>query len=165
LRSKAPAGATVVLNGRKPAELAAAAKALTDAGLAASTAVFDVTDAAAIRRAIAGIEESYGHLDIVVNNAGIQRRNPLVDFTQQDWDAIIATNLTAPFLVSQAVLPGMIARRSGKIIHIASLLSELRARRSSHTAAKGGAAADAGMAGARAVQHPGQCDLARLLRD
>src|SRR3974377_805544 len=68
----ARAGATVVLNGRKPEELAAAAKKLSDLGHAASTALFDVTDAAAIKRRIDGIVESYGHLDIVVNNAGIQ---------------------------------------------------------------------------------------------
>jgi gluconate 5-dehydrogenase len=129
----------VVLNGRRADALATAAKALSDAGLRASTAVFDVTDAPAIGRGVAGIVESYGHLDIIVNNAGIQRRNPLVDFKQKDWDDIIATNLTAPFLVSQAALPGMIARKSGKIIHIASLLSELaRPTVVPYTAAKGG---------------------------
>ena len=90
----------------KPEALAGGRKALSGDGLHAATAVFDVTDAAAVRRAIDGIEASYGHLDIVVNNAGIQRRKPLVEFTKQDWDDVIATNLTAPFLVSQAVLPG-----------------------------------------------------------
>jgi gluconate 5-dehydrogenase len=135
----AHAGATVVLNGRRPAELAAAAKVLTEAGLHAATAVFDVTDAAAIKRAIDGIEASYGHLDIVVNNAGIQRRKPIVEFPKQDWDDVIATNLTAPFLVSQAALPAMIARRSGKIINIASLMSDLgRPTVVPYTAAKGG---------------------------
>ncbi len=135
----AQAGATVVLNGRRPAELAAAAKGLTEAGLHAATAVFDVTDAAAIKRGVDGIVESYGHLDIVVNNAGIQRRKPIVEFPKQDWDDVIATNLTAPFLVSQAALPGMIARRSGKIIHIASLMSDLaRPTVVPYTAAKGG---------------------------
>ena len=77
----AQAGATVVLNGRRPAELAAAAKKLIDAGHRATTHVFDVTDAAAIRTAVAAIEALHGRLDILVNNAGIQRRNPLVDFT------------------------------------------------------------------------------------
>ncbi len=135
----AQAGATVVLNGRQPEPLAAAAKTLADAGLRASTAVFDVTDAPAVGRAVAGILESYGRLDVLVNNAGIQRRNPLVDFTRKDWDDIIATNLTAPFLVSQAVLPAMIVRKAGKIIHIASLLSDLaRPTIVPYTAAKGG---------------------------
>ena len=135
----ARAGATVVLNGRRPDELAAAAKTLTDAGHRATTSVFDVTDGAAVRSALGAIIALHGQLDILVNNAGIQRRNRLVDFTQQDWDDIIATNLTAPFLVSQAALPGMIARRSGKIIHIASLMSELaRPTVVPYTAAKGG---------------------------
>lgn len=138
-RGLARAGATAVLNGRRPEALAAAAKALADEGLAASTAVFDVTDADAIRRGVAGIEASYGHLDVVVNNAGIQRRRPMVEFPKQDWDDVIATNLTGPFLVSQAALPGMIARRSGKIIHVASLLAELgRPTIVPYTAAKGG---------------------------
>ena len=133
------AGATVVLNGRKPEALAAAASALNDLGLRASTCVFDVTLGDAVRAGIAAIEGEHGHLDILVNNAGIQRRNALVDFKQQDWDDIIATNLTAPFLVSQAALPGMIARKSGKIIHIASLMSELaRPTVVPYTAAKGG---------------------------
>jgi gluconate 5-dehydrogenase len=135
----AQAGATVVLNGRKPDALANAAKLLNDAGLHASTAAFDVTDANAARESVRAIEGEHGHLDILVNNAGIQRRNPLVDFKQQDWDDVMATNLTAPFLVSQAALPGMIARRSGKIILIASLMSELaRPTVVAYTAAKGG---------------------------
>jgi gluconate 5-dehydrogenase len=135
----ARAGATVVLNGRKAEELERAAGVLTDAGLSATTCVFDVTDGPGVRTAIAGVEALHGRLDILVNNAGIQRRNPLVDFTQKDWDDIIATNLTAPFLLSQAVLPGMIARHSGKIIHIASLMSELaRPTVVPYTAAKGG---------------------------
>ena len=138
-RGLGKAGATVVLNGRKPEALAIAAKSLTDAGLRASTRVFDVTDGSAVRAGIAGIESEHGRLDIVVNNAGIQRRGPLVGYKQQDWNDIMATNLTAPFLVSQAALPGMIARKSGKIIHIASVMSDLaRPTVVPYTAAKGG---------------------------
>ena len=135
----AEAGATVVLNGRKAELLASAAKTLTDAGRRASTCVFDVTDGDAVRAGIAAIEREHGRLDILVSNAGIQRRNPLVDFKRQDWDDVIATNLTAPYLVAQAALPGMIARKSGKIVNIASLMSELaRPTVVPYTAAKGG---------------------------
>jgi gluconate 5-dehydrogenase len=138
-RGLAQAGATVVLNGRKPDALAAAAKALVDAGHHATSSIFDVTDGAATRAAVAAIEAEHGRVDILVNNAGIQRRHPLVEFPESEWNEIIATNLTAPFLVAQAVLPGMIARRSGKIIHIASLMSELaRPTVVPYTAAKGG---------------------------
>jgi gluconate 5-dehydrogenase len=138
-RGLANHGATVILNGRKPEELARAAELLTDAGLKADVAAFDVTDRDAIYAGIAAIAARHGSVDILVNNAGIQRRAPFVDFTQQDWDDVMATNLTAPFVVSQAVLPGMIAKKRGKIIHIASLMSELaRPTVVPYTAAKGG---------------------------
>jgi gluconate 5-dehydrogenase len=102
-------------------------------------ACFDVTDGDAARAAMAQIEEKHGSVDILVNNAGIQRRAALTDFARADWDAVIATNLTAPFLVTQAALPGMIARKRGKIIHVASLLAELgRPTVIAYTAAKGG---------------------------
>jgi gluconate 5-dehydrogenase len=135
----ARAGASVVLNGRRIEAVEPAARALTAQSLKASTAIFDVTDRDAVRAAVTAIESEHGRIDVLVNNAGIQRRGALADFSQQDWDAIIATNLTAPFVVSQAVLPGMIARKSGKIVHIASLMSEM-ARPSvvPYTAAKGG---------------------------
>jgi len=135
----ARAGASVVLNGRRIEAVEPAARALTAQSLKASTAIFDVTDGDAVRAAVTAIENEHGRIDVLVNNAGIQRRGALADFSQQDWDDIIATNLTAPFVVSQAVLPGMIARKSGKIVHIASLMSEM-ARPSvvPYTAAKGG---------------------------
>jgi len=138
-RGLAQAGATVILNGRKPDELAQAAKVLTGAGFKADIAVFDITDRAAVQAAVAAVIAKHGAIDILVNNAGIQRRGPLVDFPQKEWDEIIATNLTAPFVMSQAVLPGMIARKRGKIIHVASLMSELaRPTVVPYTAAKGG---------------------------
>ena len=138
-RGLGEAGATVVLNGRKPDALESAAATLSEAGHRVSTSAFDVTDADAVREAVGVIEREHGRIDILVNNAGIQRRNPLVDFKLQDWNDVIATNLTAPFLVAQAVLPGMIARKSGKIVNIASLMSDLaRPTVVPYTAAKGG---------------------------
>ncbi len=135
----ARAGASVVLSGRNRERLGEAAALLAAQGLAARTAVFDVTNREAAREAVASIEREQGHLDILFNNAGIQRRHPFAEFPQADWDELIATNLTAPFIVSQAAVPGMMARHRGKIVHIASLLSEL-ARPSvvPYAAAKGG---------------------------
>lgn len=138
-RGLAQAGATVVLNGRKPEAIDAAIARLAAEGFTASGAIFDVTDAAGSKAAVKAIEAAGGHVDILINNAGIQHRQPLVEFPQDKWDAIIATNLTAPYLVSQAVLPGMIERKAGKIIHIASLLADLgRPNIVPYTAAKGG---------------------------
>jgi gluconate 5-dehydrogenase len=129
----------VVLNGRRQDALDSAVETLRSEGLAVSTSVFDVTDRDAIDAGVAAIASRAGAIDILFNNAGIQRRGAFVGFPQEQWDEVIATNLTAPFAVSQAVLPAMIAKKSGKIIHIASLMSEL-ARPSvvPYTAAKGG---------------------------
>jgi gluconate 5-dehydrogenase len=138
-RGMARAGATVILNGRQPEALVKSVQALRDEGLRAEFSAFDVVQQDAIRHAVDAIIGKHGAIDILVNNAGIQRRAPFVEFTLKDWDDIIATNLTAPFLVSQAVLPPMIARKHGKIIHIASLMSELgRPTVVPYTAAKGG---------------------------
>jgi gluconate 5-dehydrogenase len=135
----ARAGAKVVLNGRRQAALDSAAESLRGEGLEVSTSAFDVTDRSAIDAGVAAIAAHDGEIDILVNNAGIQRRGAFVGFPQEQWDEIIATNLTAPFAVSQAVLPAMIAKKRGKIVHIASLMSEM-ARPSvvPYTAAKGG---------------------------
>jgi gluconate 5-dehydrogenase len=134
----ARAGALVVYNGRNLAALDAARGRL-DAGLASDTAVFDVTSAEAVREGIAAIEAKHGHLDILVNNAGTQLRKPLADFSPGDWDTVIATNLTAPFLVAQAASRGMRARGRGAIINVASLTSELaRANIIPYVTSKGG---------------------------
>ncbi|HSC23486.1 MAG TPA: glucose 1-dehydrogenase [Casimicrobiaceae bacterium] len=138
-RGLASAGARVVINGRDKKALAEAAERFGDAGVAIDTATFDVTDADNVQEGIAAVAARVGRIDILVNNAGIQRRHPYVEFPRRDWDAVIATNLTAPHLVSQAVLPAMIERRRGKIIHIASLLAEFaRPTVVPYIAAKGG---------------------------
>ena len=135
----ARAGATVVLNGRKQEALDQAATSLTAQKLKVTTAVFDVTDRDAIDRNVAAIAARHGAIDILFNNAGIQRRGAFADFPKEQWDEIIATNLTAPFIVSQAVVPGMIAKKQGKIVHIESLMSDLaRPTVVPYTAAKGG---------------------------
>ena len=138
-RGLARAGALTVLNGRDPTALATARASIEGDGGRADAAVFDVTDRDAVRAAIADLEARHGVIDVVVNNAGIQRRHPVTEFPLEDWDAIISTNLTAPFLVAQAALPGMKARGRGVIINIASLMSELgRPTIVPYTAAKGG---------------------------
>jgi gluconate 5-dehydrogenase len=132
----AAAGAHVVLNGRDPAKLEAAAATLRAAGhTSIDTAAFDVTDEAAGNSAAASI----GAIDILVNNTGINRRGPLETMSLADWDAVVRTNLTSAFLVTRAVVPAMIARGSGKIINICSLMSDLaRPTTAPYAAAKGG---------------------------
>jgi len=133
------AGALAVLNGRDGAALERARRELDPDGKRSDIAVFDVTDRDAVRAGVAAIEARHGALDIVVNNAGIQRRHPVDEFPVDEWDAILATNLTAPFLVAQAAIPGMKKRGRGAIVNIASLMSELgRPTIVPYTAAKGG---------------------------
>lgn len=133
----AGAGAHVVLNGRDPAALAAAAAEMAAAGADVSTAAFDVTDPAAVRAGVAGVE-AVRPIDILINNAGIQRRNPLHLFDDSDWRELMATNLDGVYFVSKAVAPGMIERGRGKVINIASVQSELaRPTIAPYTAAKG----------------------------
>ena len=134
----AGAGARVVLNGRDPARLAAAADGLRAHGLAAETAAFDVTDPAAVEAGIERVEREIGPLDILVNNAGIQRRAPLESFTLAAWRELMRANVESVFLVGQAVARRMIPRGRGKIINIASLQSEAaRYGIAPYTAAKG----------------------------
>lgn len=132
------AGAHVILNGRsEQATKEAAARIEAETGGSASTACFDVTDAASVASAIAEVEAERP-IDILVNNAGIQRRGPLDQFDDNDWRELMATNLDGIYFTTKAVAQGMIARRQGKIINIASVQSELaRPGIAPYTAAKG----------------------------
>lgn len=122
-RGLAEAGATVVLNGRGRDKLEHSAAELRDAGLRATIAAFDVTDSAAVNAGIAATLTKHSAIDIVLNNAGIQHRQPIEDFSDADWLRVMNTNINAAFFVTRALVPGMKARRSGKIINICSILS------------------------------------------
>jgi gluconate 5-dehydrogenase len=138
-RGLAQAGAAIVLNGRDEKKLTAAAEALRAEGAHAGTAAFDVTNEHACAAAVERIEVEFGAIDILFNNAGIQRRAPLEQVEEKVWREVLDTNLTSAFLVARAVAPRMIARRSGKIVNICSLMSEVgRATTGPYTAAKGG---------------------------
>ncbi|MFC6258608.1 SDR family oxidoreductase, partial [Kocuria oceani] len=108
-------------------------------GTAPATAAFDLTDADAVRSGIEAVVAEHGVPDILVNNAGIQRRAPFAEFTAQDWEDIVAANLSSAFHVSRAVVPGMQERGSGKIVNIASVQSVLaRQTIAPYSATKGG---------------------------
>ena len=129
------AGASVLVNGRTEAGVAEAVERLSALGIAAEPLAFDVTDDAAREAALARA----GRIDILVNNAGIQHRAPALAFPDDAWDAILACHLTAAFRLIKAVAPQILERRSGRIISIASVLSELgRASIPAYGAAKGG---------------------------
>jgi gluconate 5-dehydrogenase len=108
-------------------------------GLQAHGFRFDVTSESAVEAGVAAIEAELGGIDILVNNAGIQRRAPLLEVSTEIWDEVLRHNLTSLFLVGRAVARGMVARRRGKIINIASLTSEIsRKTIAPYAAAKGG---------------------------
>jgi gluconate 5-dehydrogenase len=135
----ARAGAHVVLNGRNRDKLDAAKESLESDGVTAHVAAFDVTDARAVNDAIEDIERRIGPLDIVVNNAAMNRRQQLADVSDGHWRELMAANLDAPFFVARAVIPGMTARRRGKIVNICSLASEIgRPNIVPYAASKGG---------------------------
>jgi gluconate 5-dehydrogenase len=135
----AEAGASVIINGRDEARVGSAVESLRKAGLAAEGSAFDVTDEAQVTAAIAGLQAGGKPIDILVNNTGIHRRGPLLHMPLADWQQVIDTNLTSAFLAARAVAPGMIARRSGKIVNICSLMSDLaRPTTGNYAAAKGG---------------------------
>ena len=121
----ARAGAHVILNGRNAEKLGSAWESLDRDGLVAHAVPFDVTDAATVDAAIKDIEARLGPLDIVVNNAAMNRRQPLADVTDAQWRELMAANLDAPFFVARAVIPGMKSRRRGKIVNICSLASDI----------------------------------------
>ncbi|MEO8509395.1 MAG: SDR family NAD(P)-dependent oxidoreductase, partial [Betaproteobacteria bacterium] len=121
----AAAGARVVLNGRDRGKLDAAMEQLAMKGHAVSVSAFDVADEEAVAAGIGEIQRSLGDIDILVNNAAVNNRKPLPDYSLEDWRSLQATNADGPFLLIRAVLPGMQARRSGKIINICSLASDI----------------------------------------
>src|SRR4051812_42377538 len=96
------------------------ADAIVASGGRAEALALDVTDTAALEKVPAGIVERLGRLDIVVSNAGIARDQLLMRMKREDWDAVIATNLTATFVLTQAAMRPMLKQRGGRIIAISS---------------------------------------------
>ncbi len=134
----AAAGAHVVLNGRDAGKLEKARSAIAAAGHKASIAAFDVTDQKAVETGVAKVEADVGPIDILINNAGTQKRGAFVEFPAEDWHFLIATNLHSVFYVTQAVAKRMAPRNRGKIVNIGSVMSKLgRPSIVPYTASKG----------------------------
>jgi gluconate 5-dehydrogenase len=136
----AAAGARVIIHGRDAGVARSTAAELRerhDAELYVAT--FDVTDPQEVSDGVDSIEHDFGAVEILVNNAGIQRRAPFLDFAIDDWNDIVASNLTSAFLVGQRVARGMVARGRGKIVNIGSVQSQLgRPGIAPYAASKGG---------------------------
>jgi gluconate 5-dehydrogenase len=130
-RALADAGARVAVNGRSADAAASVAASIEGA----TAAPFDVTDEAAVAEGVSAL----GPVDVLVNNAGITQRKPLVDVSLEEWRRVLDANLTSAYLVARAVAPGMIERGAGKIVNVCSVMSELaRETIAPYTAAKGG---------------------------
>jgi gluconate 5-dehydrogenase len=136
----ATAGAEVILNGTRADAVAKSVAALEAKQFRVKGRAFDVTDEAAVADAFAQWDSENVRIDILINNAGIQFRKPLVELALNDWKRVIDTNLTSAFIVGKQAAQRMIARgQGGKIINIGSLTSEAaRAAVGAYTAAKGG---------------------------
>ncbi|BDC95065.1 gluconate 5-dehydrogenase [Treponema saccharophilum] len=139
-KAYAKAGAKIVFNDRGQEQLDKGFENYKAAGINdVHGYVCDVTDEAQVQETVKKIEKDVGTVDILVNNAGIIKRIPMIEMKAEEFRQVIDVDLNAPFIVSKAVLPGMIAKKAGKIINICSMMSELgRETVSAYAAAKGG---------------------------
>jgi 2-deoxy-D-gluconate 3-dehydrogenase len=113
-------GARVTLAARNLERLQYTAKLVEEAGSAACVAVTDVTSAEQIQTMVDTTLEHFGHIDVLVNNAGILLQRPFLELSESDWHRVLDTNLTSMFLCCQRVGKHFVAQRHGKIINIAS---------------------------------------------
>ena len=135
----AEAGAKIVFNDIKQELVDKGLAAYKEKGIEAHGYVCDVTNEDQVNAMVAKIAEEVGPVNILVNNAGIIKRIPMVEMTAAEFRQVIDIDLTAPFIVSKAVLPGMLRKGHGKIINVCSMLSEVgRETVAAYTAAKGG---------------------------
>jgi len=135
----ANAGATIVINDVFPDKLEAAKKEYADKGIHIHTYVLDVTDEAAVEQTVALIEKEVNPINILVNNAGIIKRIPILEMKAEEFRQVLDVDLTGPFIMGKTVARGMVERGQGKIINMCSMMSELgRNTVSAYAAAKGG---------------------------
>jgi 3-oxoacyl-[acyl-carrier protein] reductase len=132
-------GAVVIGTATSESGAAAITDYLQQAGVAGTGIALNVTDAASVDAAMAVIQQNHGDIAILVNNAGITRDNLLMRMKDDEWDSIVATNLTSVFRLSRAVLRAMMKARYGRIISIASVVGAMgNAGQTNYAAAKAG---------------------------
>ena len=123
--SLAASGAKVALVARSEDLLGEVVSGIEAAGGTAVSVVADITDEAAVGEVRTQVEEQLGVCDILINNAGINNRKSIVDFTLEEWNEILAVNLTGPFLCSRAFVPGMKEKKWGRILNMTSIMSHV----------------------------------------
>ncbi|MBI5069425.1 MAG: glucose 1-dehydrogenase [Deltaproteobacteria bacterium] len=121
-RGLARAGADLALTARRREDVEPVAAELRALGVRAVPLALEVRDRGSVQAAVAEAVSSLGAVDVLVNNAGVNVRKPVVELAEEEWDLVLDTNLKGYFLVAQAVAPHMLARGSGKIVHISSIL-------------------------------------------
>ncbi len=125
-RAAADAGADVAIGYRERSEAAAeVVERIRDSGRQAVAFQADVSDPSESKRMIAEVEDSFGRIDGLVNNAGVMPSSPLLEMDDGEWDSVLRTNLFGPFYCSRAALPGMVRRGSGSIVMISSRLGQI----------------------------------------
>lgn len=135
----AEAGATIVFNDINQELIDKGLAAYEAAGIKANGYVCDVTDETAVNQMVEKITKEVGHINILVNNAGIIKRIPMHEMSAEQFRQVIDIDLNGPFIVSKAIIPDMIEQGGGKIINVCSMMSELgRETVSAYAAAKGG---------------------------
>ena len=135
----AMAGAKIAFNCRSQHHMDQALADYKAKGIDAKGYLCDVTNEEDVKKMVADIEKELGTIDILVNNAGIIKRIPMTEMSVEEFKQVIDIDLNAPFIMSKAVLPGMIKKGHGKIINVCSMMSELgRETVSAYAAAKGG---------------------------
>lgn len=120
-RALARAGADVVITSRDKGRLAETQRDIEALGRKALPVELDVLDRSSIEKLAAAMQNEFGKVEILVNNAGCNVRKPAVDVTWDDWDLIVNTNLRGPFFIAQAMAKLMIPRRYGRVINIGSV--------------------------------------------
>jgi len=125
-RAAAKAGATIAIGYREDADAASSVvESIDETGMVARAFQADVSDPADARRMISAVEDSFGRIDGLVNNAGIMPSSPLIEMSDEEWDDVLRTDLFGPFYCSRAALPGMVQRGSGSIVMISSRLGQI----------------------------------------
>ena len=138
-RRLAAEGARVLAAARSVADLERVVSEIGGAGGRAEARALDVSDSTSIETVVKGALEQHGQIDVLVNNAGIAEDNLLLRMSRAAWDRVLATNLTGVFVLTQAVVKGMVRRRYGRIVNVTSVVGLMgNAGQANYAAAKAG---------------------------